>query len=109
VSAADAATVSVGVHSGFSAPSGDLARTVGDGFHYGISMEYSEHSRSRFGLDANHPVFAQKTSVTPVLGSALFLTEKANVLEAALDVKVFVGPRAPRRGPTSRGASASST
>jgi len=100
---AHAASGSVGIHAGLSAPSGDLARAVGDGFHVGFSVAYPLDSRSGIGFDAHYHVLAEKTSVVRVLGFPISLREKANILEAALSVRAVLAPKGTRVAPYLKG------
>ena len=86
-----AASGSAGIQAGINRPPSNLSRAVGDGFHAGFSVGIVD-ARNEVGIDATYHVFAEKTSVTQILGPTT-VTERARLLEFALCFRAFIAPK----------------
>src|SRR5262245_18800449 len=85
------AAESVGIHAGLSVPTGELARSVGEGFHVGVSVA-ALNPNGGVGIDATYHVFAERTSEVPLIGTTI-LRERARLFEVALTFQGFLLPK----------------
>lgn len=93
----------IGLNAGFSAPTGDLGRAVGNGFHVGLSFVRPMSSRDAIGIDANYHVLSERTQTERIFGFPITLEERADILEAVAYVRVILAPEGTRVAPYLRG------
>ena len=79
------------VHAGYTAPVGDAARAVGDGFHMGLTVE-GDGERGGPVLDVRFHSLSEKTRTGPGFGLLAFKL-KADIFEGVVSARVLVTPR----------------
>jgi hypothetical protein len=83
----------VSADAGASAPTGDLARAFGNGFHFGCAVAMLDGGNA-FGVTINYHMLAKKTlSGTSNADSPLELTQRAGIIEAAPFVRMPLAPK----------------
>lgn len=95
----DQTSLTVGFHGGISNPIGDLGRFIGDGYHFGLSVEGPADLWHGAGVVGNYHRFEEKTHTEPVFGFPVTFRQDAELLEAALFVRIALVPRGLRGTP----------
>ena len=96
-------TVPIGIQGGASVPTGDLAKSVGDGYHFGLFIAYLPDSLNGFELDANYHVLTEKTSTIDAFFVPLTFKQNATILEGLLCFRIALVPKGVRAVPYLKG------